>query len=264
MNAEWRYYGSEDSKSRDPTRCGMPTNDLLPHSSLGSVISTKCNESYDMKLIRKFHSWNSMPYKERTLYSIFDMMTVDSHNSGISMKIIEQAKVLYKQVSETQISRGINRKALIASCIYMACKLDCVPRSTKEIAQIFNLNQSALNRGCKQFQNIMNMNMESTTSEDFIERFCSNLNIDREIRDLCRSVVINADISGVVSMNIPSSVVAGAIYLCSQVCGLNLSKKEIGPACGTSAVTLSKCYNKLYENRSILFSDSEIYKYSIK
>ena len=29
-NAEWRYYGSNDTKSSDPTRCGMPTNILLP------------------------------------------------------------------------------------------------------------------------------------------------------------------------------------------------------------------------------------------
>ena len=41
--AEWRYYGSEDSKNSDPTRCGMPTNQLLPESSYGSTISYKNN-----------------------------------------------------------------------------------------------------------------------------------------------------------------------------------------------------------------------------
>ena len=40
-SAEWRFYGSEDSKFSDPTRCGMPTNELLPQSSLGSTISFK-------------------------------------------------------------------------------------------------------------------------------------------------------------------------------------------------------------------------------
>ena len=36
---EWRYYGSSDNKSNDPTRCGMPVNTLLPESSVGSTIS---------------------------------------------------------------------------------------------------------------------------------------------------------------------------------------------------------------------------------
>ena len=34
--AEWRFYGANDSKSSDPTRCGMPVNQLLPESSVGS------------------------------------------------------------------------------------------------------------------------------------------------------------------------------------------------------------------------------------
>ena len=54
-NAEWRYYGSDDSKYSDPTRCGLPTNALLPQSSIGSTISFKCNESYDMKKIRNYY-----------------------------------------------------------------------------------------------------------------------------------------------------------------------------------------------------------------
>ena len=35
---EWRYYGADDTKSGDPTRCGMPLNALLPDSSVGSII----------------------------------------------------------------------------------------------------------------------------------------------------------------------------------------------------------------------------------
>ena len=27
---EWRFYGADDTKSSDPTRCGMPVNILLP------------------------------------------------------------------------------------------------------------------------------------------------------------------------------------------------------------------------------------------
>jgi hypothetical protein len=46
MEQEWRYYGESDSKGADPNRVGMPTNSLLPESSLGSTISFKYGESY--------------------------------------------------------------------------------------------------------------------------------------------------------------------------------------------------------------------------
>ena len=71
-SAEWRFYGSEDSKFSDPTRCGLPTNQLLPESSLGSTISFKYGESYEMRKIRNYHLWNAMPYRERS-YIMFLM-----------------------------------------------------------------------------------------------------------------------------------------------------------------------------------------------
>ena len=37
-SAEWRYYGADDSNSRDPTRCGMPINPLLKQSSYGCKV----------------------------------------------------------------------------------------------------------------------------------------------------------------------------------------------------------------------------------
>lgn len=264
MTAEWRYYGSEDTKSSDPTRCGLPVNHLMPESSLGSIIGANAKESYEMRMIRKYHMWNSMSYKERSLYNIFDNITVNAVNNGIATTIIEEAKMFYKKVSESKISRGENRSGLIASSIYMSCKSNKVPRSTKEIAKIFNLKTKTMTKGCKKFQDIMKINMESTCADDFIQRFCSKLGLDNEIRDLCKSIVAKADEICVVSENTPPSISAGSIYLCNVVCGLGISKKDMATACELSQVTLSKCYKKLYDHRSLLFTPEAVYKYNIK
>lgn len=263
-NAEWRYYGAEDSKSTDPTRCGMPVNNLLPESSLGSIIGNKMNESYDMRLIRKYHMWNSMTYKERTLYNIFDNITLNATNSGISNSIIEEAKMFYKKVSESKITRGENRSGLIASSIYMSCKSNKVPRSTKEIAKMFNIKITTMTKGCKKFRDIMKMNLESTKAEDFIQRFSSKLNLTIEIRDLCRHIVDKADELNIVSENTPPSIAAGSIYLCICLCNLDITKKDLSLACGISQVTLTKCYKKLYMYRAHLFPKDAIIKYKIK
>jgi len=264
MTAEWRYYGSEDSKASDPTRCGLPINALWPESSLGSVIGRNVKESYEMKLIRKYHMWNSMSYKERSLYNIFDNITVNAINNGIPTSIIEEAKMFYKKVSESKISRGENRSGLIASSIYMSCKSSKVPRSTKEIAKIFNLKTKTMTKGCKKFQDVMKLNVESTCADDFIQRFCSKLGLDTEIRELCREIVAKADDLCIVSENTPPSISAGSIYLCNVVCQLGISKKDMATACELSQVTLSKCYKKLFDHRSLLFSPEAVYKYNIK
>lgn len=263
-NAEWRFYGCDDSKANDPTRCGLPTNDLLPDSSLCSMIGFTSNESHDIRIMRKYHMWNCMTYKERSLYNIFDTLTVNAVNNGIPKSIIEEAKVLYKKLSEMKISRGENRSGLIASSIYMSCKNNKVPRSTKEIAKIFNLKVTTMTKGCKKFQEIMKMNMDSTNAEDFICRFCSKLNLDKNARDLCKLVVRKAEELAIVSENTPPSIAAGSIYLCSVLCNWQITKKELGEACEISQVTISKCHKKLFTYRAMLFSKDIIAKYNIK
>jgi transcription initiation factor TFIIB len=245
MHAEWRYYGADDNKSSDPTRCGMPVNDLLPGSSLGSIISNQINENYDMKLIKKYHMWNSISYKERSLYNIFENISVNAINNGISSSIIEEAKNFYKKVSDSRISRGENRSGLIATSIYMSCKSNNVPRSTKEIAKIFNLKTTTMTRGCKKFNDIMHINLDSSKPIDFVQRFCSKLNLPNNIREICKKIIEKADELNIICENTPPSIAAGCIYLCNVVYDLGLSKKTISEACQISAVTLSKTSKKL-------------------
>jgi len=264
--AEWRYYGNDDSKSSDPTRCGMPTNEFLPGMSLGSVIGmdSKTKLSNYMFKISKYQKWTSMSYKERNLYNIIETMSLKATNGGISNSIIEQAKVLYKKISELKLSRGDNREGLIASSIYTSCKKNQVPRSAKEIAKMFNLNITVLTRGRKKFDDIMNMNLKSSNPDDFIVRFCSKMDFSDEMMDIARHVVKKEEEYAIISENAPPSIAAGCIYMVNNCCQLGRAKKEISQACDVSEITINKCYKKLYEFRLHLFPEEVILKYQIE
>ena len=253
LGAEWRYYGCDDNKANNPTRCGMPTNEFLPKSSLGSIIGIENSGKnfYQLSRIRKYHMWNSMPYKERSLYNVINKLNSKASGGGISQCIIEDAKVLYKQISEKKISRGENRNGLIASSIYMSCKNNGVPRSAKEIATIFNLSVTTMTRGCKKFHEIMKLNVASTSPKDFIVRFCSKIN-KPDIVDICIYIVEKADEYSVVSENAPPSIAAGSIYLCCVEYNHNISKKDISKACEISEVTINKCYKKLAQYKDYI------------
>ena len=266
--SEWRYYGNDDSKSADPTRCGMPISSLLPLSSHGSVISSFYTDSYEMRKIRKYHGWNAMPYRERSLWSVFDTLTARASSNGIPICIIEEAKKTYKELSENRISRGANRLGLIASCIWGACKEKNVPRSSKEIAKIFDLPITNMSKGCKQYQEIMNtINktkakkskknskiscLSASKPDDFIHRFCSNLNMSNNELELALYVAQKAVEHSLVTENTPPSIAAGSIFLVSNVLNLNITKKDISNSCGTSEVTISKCLKKMEKYYNLL------------
>ena len=246
-----RYYGDFDNKSTNPERLGMPTNILLPESSLGSLISTKSSNSF--KKMIQYNIWNSMPYKERSQLKVFTDIANKSKSNGIPTIIIEQAKAYYKIISEKSIHRGSNRSGLIAACMYMACQKENVPRSTKEIAAIFEINIQDMTKGCKKFKEIFRLNnieivkINSSNPLDYIERFCSNLRLSKDIKYVCEFVAIKALTlkENIVEDNTSPSIAAGTIFLVTNLLNYCITKKVVAGACKISEVTISECYKKL-------------------
>ena len=257
--AEWRNY--QDS-TVDQNRCGLPVNELYPQSNLGSVIGFD-NYTGHTKKLRRYQCWNSMPYKERNLYNIADHINTKASNGDIPSAIINDAKMMYKQLSSSKISRGNNKSGLIASCIYFSCKSNNVPRSAREIAKMFDLNISVMTKGCKQFHELLKVQADSTSPVHFIHRFCSKLECG-DIKDVCMHVINNTSKLNIVNENAPSSIAAACIYMVSSLAKRNITKKKIAEQCDISEVTVNKCYKKLYEYRGDLLPDEFIYEYSVR
>ena len=268
MEQEWRFYGDSDTKGVDPNRVGMPTNSLLPESSLGSIIGHKYGE---FSRLRQYHQYNIMPYRERSLWNTFTDIQNKCLHAGIANIIIDDAKTYYKMVSEQKISRGSNRKGIKASCAYFACKKNNVPRSIKEMSEIFGISVSEMTRGKKKFEEIINqknkttmVHIVSTNPFDYIDRFCSNLNMDLDMKYICQFIVFNAIRMDILDDNTPPSIAAGAIFLISTIMSLGINKNMVHNATKISAVTISKCFKKLNAYREILFPKTAITNYGIE
>ena len=118
-----------------------------------------------------------------------------------------------------------------------------------------------MTRGCKKFDEIINcdarkhinLNVNTTNAVDFIDRFCSKLNLCGNIIKICKYVCEKAEEYNLVSKCIPPSKAAGSIYLVCQILDINISKKDISETCKISEVTISKCYKNLLKHHQHLF-----------
>lgn len=271
---EYRYYGENDSKNSDPTRVGMPINNLLPKSSMGTMMANNVGwDVYMINRIRQYHSWNTMPYEERSLWKDYEIITCKSLKLNLSEMIIGEAKKYYKKIREESLNRGSNRRALEAACIYFACKNQNVPRSSKEIAKEFNINIKDMSKGVKKFNEIMHsvndVDMEkeivdTITPINFINRYCSKLKLSNDIKNLSEFVILKSLVKKIVEENTPSSIAAGCIYFVGIITNQKINKQDVSFTCNVSEVTIGKCYKKLYEYRYLLLPKSAIEKYNIK
>jgi transcription initiation factor TFIIB len=251
-SAEWRYYGGEDNRSGDPSRCGLPTNTLLPRSSLGSVVGGYAKDNNDLRCVRRLQVWNSMPYDERKLLSVFDKMTANTSNCGISSKVVHDAKVMYKQASAKKISRGDNNEGLIASCVYHACIINKVPRSTREISEMSNINPIILTKGNARFQTLMHLNVDCSVPSDFVSRFGSQLNLSMLQIQRCIKLANYLEKEEIINDNSATSNTAGLIYYFISYFNYTVSKQTIAQVCLVSSVTITKIHKHLLKYKKYI------------
>ena len=151
--AEYRWFSSDNGV--DPSRCGFPLNHLMPESSLGTMILANTGNKL-MRRIKRYHMWNMMPYRERTLWTIFEGLQVRAANAGVSTAVIEETKELFAQLTMTTSCRGqVQRDAMLAACLWEALKRHDTPRMPKDIADMFNLPLKYVTKGIKSFQNLL-------------------------------------------------------------------------------------------------------------
>ena len=270
--AEWRFYGAEDSHSDDPTRCGMPTNELMAESSIGCKVVCGSNSSYEMRKIQRYNEWNSMPYKEKSRLADTQYIMLLASQSGISKIIVDDAMRYHKKLSEARSFRGLNREGIIAATLYISARLNKCPRSAKEIATIFHLDTTSTTKGCKNAMAIINeleldMNvcdktyLSDTQPVSFIERYCSKIIISSEFVQLCKFISIQISKKNLMPENTPQSIAVGIIYFVSQEFKLNIDKRSINAISDISDITITKCYKKIDTLKEQLIPQSFREKY---
>jgi transcription initiation factor TFIIIB Brf1 subunit/transcription initiation factor TFIIB len=102
------------------------------------------------------------------------------------------------------------------------------------------------------------------TSHDFVDRYCSKLNINDELRKYCLFIIKIVDKMNLMPEHTPNAICVGIIYFISQICNLNKTKKEIHLVSEISEVTINKCYKILEQNKEILIPKQILAKYSNK
>jgi transcription initiation factor TFIIB len=260
------FVNEEDNNGNNSSRYGCPSNYFFPKSSLGTKIASK---GYNK--VSALQRQGQMPYREKSLLTVLERIQTKCKKYGITQIIINSAKVLYKKVSDSKHIRGkrkgknmimrcINRRSMIAACVFYACKMQKEPRSPKEIADIYELEIKNVHRGCRKILDYIDLTsifyqIRNSQATDFIERLAKKLDIDRKYIDLSKDICNNIHKLDIASTHEPPSIAAGCILLVANMYNININKKHISEIFDISDVTISKTYRKIYPFHKIIINN---------
>lgn len=280
MGAEYRFFGLEDRGGSDPCRVGAPMDTRFPSSGLGTMILSHAqggNSSTRMAMarVRRYHTWNQLPYRERSLLQVFEQIALAANNNGFDQRTMDIAKDMYVKLVEHCDRRGMKRISVVVSSIYSALKQVGQPRKPKEIADMFHLSTAEFTKSLKYFQEILSMAhqrgllqgghadpaaMPSTRASDYVSKPLSKLPISRarfqEIRAKAVELANEVEDKEICPENMPPSLAAGVIaFLLKREAAAAaaaaasdpdpISFERIAAVCSVSEGTLQKCLKKL-------------------
>jgi transcription initiation factor TFIIB len=259
---------SKEGESGGNSSYGCPTNFFFPKSALGTKIKFK---GYNR--MSALQRQGQMPYKEKSLMEELLKIQEKCKQYNITQSIIDTSKILYKKVNDSKHTKGIrkgknrimrciNRRSMIAACVFYACKLQNEPRSPKEIADIYSLEIKHVNKGYRKFMDFINLeelqhNFTSSRSTDFIKRFADKLEMSEKYIKYSMDISNNINKLDLASTHEPPSVAAGCILLVVNMYSLPINKKQISEVFSISDVTISKTYRRIWPFHKII-TNSEI------
>ena len=240
-NAEWTSGISEDGRVNDPSRCGNPNAnpELFSDSwGKGTIITTQKTSNYETKRMAKINFHQSMNHKDRSLFHVYKDIDESCHT--LPESVLKDAKMMYKKFSEKKLTRGADRTGRKANCVLFACRMSKIPRTTKEISEMFSVHSKDVSRTTQLFkETLLGKTIDSYTTlpHDVMNRLLNTFEVSREERLSCNKMCSKLEDCSQLMSKTPNSVASVIIY---SVLKKRVTKNEICEKCSISIPTINK------------------------
>jgi transcription initiation factor TFIIB len=273
--SEWRTFSNDDQGNDDPSRVGDGANPLLNGSQLQTTIAFGDGSARSRDLLRA-QGKSSTDKATKGLLAAYKEIGAHCDAVNISKNVSDTAKHLFKLVDDAKAFKGKSQEAIIAGCIFIACRQCGVPRTFREIYALTKVSKKDIGRTFKALEKFFAQDSagksaiasatggmlpsvdtyqttQSTNAKDLCLRYCSQLGLNRQqfvkvSQGLAEKMSTFGDLAG----RSPLSVAAACIYMASYLLGKPKTPKEISQVAGVSDGTIRTAYKYLYQERERL------------
>lgn len=268
--SEWRTFANDDQGGDDPSRVGGPQDEFVEGQHLATTVAF--SESKAHKALSRTQNNANADKAQKGLMQAYKEIVALCETIHMGANVSNAAKHIFKLVDKHKFMKGKPQEAVIAGCIFIACRQNNVPRTFREIFNLTSVSKKEVGRVFKQLQNFLQKiqdnegesgtglntvtNYENTSvgAEDLCGRYVSQLGFknQQKISKISRDLAEQAtDISALAGRS-PLSVAAACIYMACHLMGEPRSSAPIAKQTGVSDGTVKTAYKFLFAARDQL------------
>ena len=278
--SEWRTFSNDDQGNDDPSRVGEAANPLLNGSQLQTEISFGDGNIRSRDLHRAQNK-STHDKGTKTLLAAYKQIGTLCESAQIPHIVADTAKHLFKMTDDAKLFKGKSQDAIIAGCIFIACRQNDVPRSFREVFKLTNVTKKEIGRTFKALEKFLSNKIregpmisgsgavmnngaykitKSTEASELIGRACNKLNLSNYIGIIAQDAANHVTTLGVAAGRSPLSITGACIYLIAHLMGQSRTPKEIGLAVDVSDGTIRTAYKLIYNARDTVIEEEWIRK----
>lgn len=274
--SEWRTFSNDDQGSDDPSRVGDTANPLLNGPQLETMISYSDGGSGRSRELHRAQNKSNNDKSSKALMAAYKEIGAFCDSTNLPKNVSDTAKYFFKMIEDNKAFKGKPQEAIIAGCIFLACRQCNVPRTFKEIYALTKVPKKEIGRIFKQLEKFVHeqddkrkqrdmdngiyVDMEdqtlkvskSTNASDLMIRFCNSLGLSQSTTTVCENLAKEASTKGTLAGRSPISTAAACIFLVSHLRKEPKTAKEISLVAGVSDGTIRNAYKQLLKEKEKL------------
>ncbi|UCD21127.1 MAG: transcription initiation factor IIB [archaeon] len=247
---EWRQFEEGERKGRGGAPLSLQKFDQGLTTNVGEV-----SDIYQLgseKKIRKF--FRLKKWQERVSTSIernlrLAMAELRRVASFLSLPnfVKEEASRVYNLVLQRGLVRGRSMEAVVASCIYAACRSYNIPRTLDEISAASDVERKEIGRTYRFITRKLTLKITPSSPKDYISRFASVLHLSPKTQNDALRILKKAEASELTSGRGPAGIAAASLYVAALLNDERKTQREVADVAGITEVTIRNRYKELLE-----------------
>ncbi|MCK4731673.1 MAG: transcription initiation factor IIB, partial [Methanophagales archaeon] len=250
LGPEWRKFDSEQKSKR--ARTGAPMTYRIHDKGLSTIVSPGPGMSLGGYKLQKWQQRTHIAStSERSFVSALTEIDRMASALRLPMNIREQASMLYRKAMKKRLTRGRSIESITSALLYITCRQYGVPRTLEEITEISRVGKKEISRAYRFLLRELDLKIEPSSPVDFVPRFCSELNLDGDVKSKAIAIIKKAKEAGLTNGPGPIGIAAGAIYMAALISGKHCTQKKVSNVTGVTEVTVRNRYKKMSEELEI-------------
>ena len=254
---EYRLF-DEDAKGKE--RTGAPPSEVLADKGVATHIDRSMKDHAGNQLSpsarREASRLRKWQYKTRANSSQSRNMSVAlaeikrrAAQMQLPASIRDETAHLYRRSVNENLIRGRSMRAVIAACMYLACRMCSHSITVDDIAKALSVSRKETGRIYRYLRMRFGIHLQQQSGDLFVERCCQQLKLPEATMRKARQYVMACEDAGLDSGKSPLSLVAASIYIaCGKKDG-GITQEDISEVCNVTEVTLR---NRVKDVESII------------